>query len=533
MPSLQPAFAPRRRGGLSSVDDGRDGSMMVEAGAGHFAVHADAFKRTADDYGIPGSPGRQLNTSLDSEGYSLGGSYIARNGFIGVAYTSFASTYFIPGVEAAADKNHIVLDQTKWTSKGEWRVNDFGLEAIRFWLGATDYKHSEVDGLGAGSIIGSTFLNKQYEARVEAQHLPVKTALGELRGAVGVQWFDRDLSAAGADGILLAPTSTVSLAGFIFEELQLSKKLRFQAAARIESNDVKGTASTFPPTFLPPPDDPVETPARRTITPKSGSVGFLYDMPLGVVARLTAQHVERAPDATELFYKGPHDSTATFEIGDPNLTIESANTFEIGFKRAKGDFRFDVSAYRTYFKNFIYKRFTGAKCDDDFASCGTGTELDQIIYSQRDATFTGAEVLAEQDIARIWRGVWGIEGRYDFVHAVFDDGSFVPKMPPHRLGGGLYYRDANWLARVNLLHAFAQHEFATFDTPTPGYNLLNAEISYTRKLSTQAGAIPEVTIGLRGENLLDDDVRNSVSYKKDEVLQPGRNVRLFGSIKLN
>ena len=129
--------------------------------------------------------------------------------------------------------------------------------------------------------------------------------------------------------------------------------------------------------------------------------------------------------------------------------------------------------------------------------------------------------------------MWGLEGRYDFVHAVFDDGSFVPKMPPHRLGGGLYYRDANWLARVNLLHAFAQHEFATFDTPTAGYNLLNAEISYTHKLNAQAGAIPEITIGLRAENLLDDDVRNSVSYKKDEVLQPGRNVRLFGSVKLN
>jgi iron complex outermembrane recepter protein len=533
--ALPPAgFRVETRGGLSSVDDGRDGSMMVEAGAGHFAVHADAFKRTADDYRIPEPPGRQLNTSLDSEGYSLGGSYIGRNGFVGIAYTSFASTYFIPGIEAAADKNHIALDQTKWTSKGEWRVNDYGLEAIRFWLGATDYKHSEIDGLGASSVIGSTFLNKQYEARVEAQHLPVKTALGVLTGAAGVQWLNRDLQAGGgADGVLLAPTSTVNLAGFVFEELQLAKKLRFQAAARIETSDVKGTASTFPPDFLPPPADPTETPASSTITPKSGSLGLLYDLPLGVIARLTAQHVERAPDATELYYRGPHDSTATFEIGNPNLTIEGANTFEIGFKRAKGDFRFDVSAYHTSFKNFIYKRFTGAKCDDDFASCGSGTELDQIVYSQRDATFTGAEVLAEYDVSRLWGGLWGIEGRYDFVHAKFDDGTYVPKIPPQRLGGGVYWRDANWLARVNLLHAFAQHEFATFDTPTPGYNLLNAELSYTLKQSQMAGSATETTIGLRAENLLDDDVRNSVSYKKDEVLQPGRNFRLFGSVKLN
>jgi iron complex outermembrane recepter protein len=104
---------------------------------------------------------------------------------------------------------------------------------------------------------------------------------------------------------------------------------------------------------------------------------------------------------------------------------------------------------------------------------------------------------------------------------------------PHRLGGGLYYRDANWLARVNLLHAFRQNEFAAFDTPTEGYNLLNAELSYTFRMSKQANVAPEVTIGIKGENLFNDDIRNSVSYKKDEVLQPGLNVRLYGSVKLN
>ena len=247
-------FIVETQGGISSVDNGRNGSAMVEAGSGNFVVHADTFKRTADDYAIPG--GKQANTSLESEGYSLGGSFVFRNGFVGVAYTSFDSTYFIPGIAAAADKNHIVLNQTKWTSRGEWRVNDYGVEAVRFWLGATDYKHSEVDGLGVDTVIGSTFLNKLYELRVEVQLQPVKTSLGELRGAVGTQWYHRDLSAGGADGILLSPTTTQSLAGFLFEELQVSPKLRLQAAARIELDDVTGTAATFPSNFLPPPDDP-------------------------------------------------------------------------------------------------------------------------------------------------------------------------------------------------------------------------------------------------------------------------------------
>jgi iron complex outermembrane receptor protein len=526
-------YTAETQGGLSSVDSGRNGSALVEAGAGNWVMHADAFKRISEDYAIPG--GTQPNTSVNSEGFALGGSYVFKDGFLGLAVTSFDSTYFIPGIAAAEEKNHIVLNQTKVMSKGEWRLNDMGLETVRFSFGASDYKHDEVDGLGAAAVIGSTFLNKLYEVRVEAQLQPMQTTLGELRSAIGTQWYDRRLSAAGEDGILLPPSHTQSLAGFIFEELQLSKKLRFQVAGRIESDSVDGTASTFPPTFLPPPDDPTVAPAARQFLPISASLGFLYDLPMGVVARLTAQHVERAPDATELFYKGPHDSTQTFEIGTPGLIVEEGNTVELGFKRAKGDFRFDVSAYHTDFKNFIFKRFTGAKCDTDFASCavgGTGP-LDQIIYSQQDATFIGAEVLAEHDIGRIWRGTWGIDGQYDFVHATLSDGSFVPKMPPHRLGAGIYYRDSNWFARLNLLHAFAQHEFAAFDTPTPGYNLLNAEVRYTVKLDQPGSVVPEMTVGIRGENLLNDDIRLSTSFKKDEVLQPGTNVRLFGIVKLN
>ena len=40
-----------------------------------------------------------------------------------------------------------------------------------------------------------------------------------------------------------------------------------------------------------------------------------------------------------------------------------------------------------------------------------------------------------------------------------------------------------------------------------------------------------LTVGLKGENLLNDDIRFHQSYKKDEVLQPGRNLRLFASMK--
>ena len=101
-----------------------------------------------------------------------------------------------------------------------------------------------------------------------------------------------------------------------------------------------------------------------------------------------------------------------------------------------------------------------------------------------------------------------------------------------RVGGGLFWRDANWLTRVNMLHAFAQNDIAPIaETPTPGYNLLKAEVSYNTKLDASWFGAREMTVGLTGNNLLNENIRNSVSYTKDQVLLPGLGVRAFAKLK--
>jgi iron complex outermembrane receptor protein len=271
-------------------------------------------------------------------------------------------------------------------------------------------------------------------------------------------------------------------------------------------------------------------------TPKSGSAGLIQNLPWDLVASLTAQHIERAPKPAELLSRGPHDATGTFDIGNTNLGIETAESVEAGLRHATGQFRFEATAYYTAFKGFIYRRLTGNSCDA--TSCIGGAdpagplELKQAIYSQADARFRGAEFQSQLDLARVWNGWWGIENQFDIVRATFADGTNVPRIPPVRVGGGLFYRDSNWLARVNLLHAFAQHDIAPIgETPTAGYNLLKAELSYTRKLTSDPTGISQFTIGLVGNNLLNEDIRNHVSYTKDVVLMPGASVKLFANVK--
>src|SRR5262249_1653372 len=70
------------------------------------------------------------------------------------------------------------------------------------------------------------------------------------------------------------------------------------------------------------------------------------------------------------------------------------------------------------------------------------------------------------------------------------------------------------------------------ETPTPGYDDLRAEGSYTRKVTKpNRDDLSEMTFGVTGTNLLNQDIRNSVSYTKDQVLLPGQAVRLFGRLK--
>src|SRR5690606_21193027 len=141
------------------------------------------------------------------------------------------------------------------------------------------------------------------------------------------------------------------------------------------------------------------------------------------------------------------------------------------------------------------------------------------------------EFQSQLDIAPVFNGMWGIESQFDIVRATFTDGTNVPRIPPVRVGGGLFYRDANWFARVNLLHAFAQKHIADQETETDGYNLLRAEISYRTALEPLVFGARELTVGAYGTNLLNEKIRNAVSYTKDEVLLPGANVRLFANVK--
>jgi iron complex outermembrane receptor protein len=55
-------------------------------------------------------------------------------------------------------------------------------------------------------------------------------------------------------------------------------------------------------------------------------------------------------------------------------------------------------------------------------------------------------------------------------------------------------------------------------------------LSYRTTFAPGNGPGREMTLGLVGNNLLNENIRNSVSFRKNEVLLPGANLRFFANI---
>src|SRR5215211_384785 len=192
-PDPAPCATFETRGGATTVDNGLEGAVLLDAGSGHIAFHADAYSRTAQDYRIPSYPylvppdpavhpratqpdafnGKQPNSALHFEGGAVGGSYVFANGFMGVAVIQDQGVYHIPGIDGEDHATRIDARQTKVLSKGEVRAQSGAVDTVRFWLGATDYKHNELGLADPFDIfsdgIRQTFTNKEQEGRVEVR----------------------------------------------------------------------------------------------------------------------------------------------------------------------------------------------------------------------------------------------------------------------------------------------------------------------------------------------------------------------------
>ncbi len=297
------------RTSVSSVDRGVDGGILLDTGGGNFAFHADAYGRKASDYSIPSYPylfdptkpfnGRQPNSAAQADGASIGGSYIFQGGFIGAAITQNDALYHVPGIDGADHQTRIDAHQTKITAKGEYRPDSAAIDAVRFWAGATDYRHNEIGLADPADLttlgVRQTFTNKEQEARVEVQLMPFNARFATVTTAFGLQAGHQELTAPSPDNPgtlfngLWDPNRNTREAGYVFNEFQFTPSTKAQIAGRIEHVDLFGSTPNFPADFLPDGNPQTSIARNLSFTPKSGSVGLIQNLPGDLVASITAR----------------------------------------------------------------------------------------------------------------------------------------------------------------------------------------------------------------------------------------------------
>jgi iron complex outermembrane receptor protein len=480
-----------------SVSNAGQIGLQGDTSVDDFAIHADGYYRHADGYDTP--LGSQPNSFFRGDGASVGSSYFFGDGNrIGAAVVHYDAKYGVP-----SDTTYIDMRQAKMLTGSSLNIGEGVFKTLNITTSYGNYEHKERNPDGS---VNSTFKNKEFDGRAEA----LLDTIGPFTNtAVGIEIQNRQFRGLGEASDYLLPAITQNYAGFLFTEVPLGTSLHLEGSARVEQVYIEGT-----------PASDIYT--RRDYTPISGAVGLLYTVSDSVKVGLAGSSTARAPGQTELFSRGAHDGPQTFETGDPDLKIERVNSVEATMRVRYQEFTFDGSVYSNYFNNYIYGALTGLICEDD-GTCAIGGpgELRELRYTQLGAHFRGLEGKASYDLWHIDDGILKIDMMGDYVRATLAGGDNVPRIPPWRLGGGLSWESPKLDAGFQVQQVGKQNYPGVFDTSTPGFVSVNAQIAWRPFTSNS-----NIEIALMGRNLADTVQRNAAALNKDLVVSPGRNIQL-------
>lgn len=524
--------------GLTAFDTAsnlRSGGISVDAALGEvFVLHLDGAFRETDDLEIPGfqvtdalradllgdaeeeeeegefEEAEELREAANQSGflpnsateaYSFNGGFgvILGESSFGASVGYYDTTYGLVGnpegghhhgeedgeggeeeEEEGEETVSIGLEQWRFDFRGDIALGGGFLDRILLRAGYSDYTHTEFEG----TEVGTVFDTETFEARVELAQTG--------GGVIGAQFTSRDFQAVGEEAFV-APNETTQFALFTAQEFDLGV-VQLEAAGRYERVDVESETLSL----------------DRDFDLFSGALSLVHATEGGTRAGVTLSRSERAPAGEELFANGPHIATQSFEIGDPDLDVESAWGIETFLRGDAGDISFGASIYYQQFDNFIYLNPTGEEEDD----------LPVFVFLQQDADFFGFEADLALPIVENDGYTLTADLRASYVDASLDDNTDVPRIPPLSLLGALEADVDAFTIRGEVQRFEGQDSVAEFETATDGFTLVNMFVSW-RPLESN----PNVVLQLAGENLFDVTARRHSSFTKDFVPLAGRNIR--------
>ncbi len=504
----------------NTVNEGKSSAFKLDGGKNVLAWHLDGFYRDSINLRIPGnafseselseasdpdagSRGRLLNSNTRARSGTAGLSLVGERGFVGVSVNHLDNNYGVPpGAhqhDGEAADVRIVLRQNRYDMKAEVDEPFAFAEGLRVRLGYNDYQHTEMEN----GVAGTLYSNEGFESRIELIQKPWWLF---DHGVLGVQSKNSRFSALGEEAVV--PVSDIDSFGVFTVQDVHTDHVTYELGMRVEQQWIRPTDRK-----------------QSSHTPVSFSTAAIWSVTETDSVKLTFSRSQRAPDIQELYTHGPHLATASFEIGNADLIEETSHNLELGIHIDRDWLQADFNLYQNWVQDYITQINSGLIFDHDaeaiVAACGSDC-LPVFETRQKDAEFQGFEAqidvpLWESDHGRLTSQLFA-----DYVRGRFTDGSDIPRMPPLRYGMELGWEATDWGVTVRMTRGEKQDKPGVNERPTDGYWQLNVGADYRFRVGERVDMLWFV----KANNLLADDIRNSVSYLRNVAPQAGRGAEM-------
>lgn len=497
---------------LNTINDEFLAAFQAEGKLENVALHLDATHRDANNYE---AKDRTIGNSFyDNTDINAGTAYVDDWGHIGLAYGRFESTHGVPENPDEPDElPFLETEQDRFDLSASVNNPMVGIETAKFRLAHNDYEHIEFESVGEP---GTTFINKEWQGRLELQH----QALGNWNGAFGTQFGLRSFNVSGDEAFLPAVKSN-NAAFFILEDTDIYD-YHLEIGARVEVTEDSPQANAIQNGNV----------VQHTLL--SFATGIHKHLTDEYALSLNLSYSERAPSIEEHFAFGPHHATGTFEIGNPNFNEEVSYNMDLGLFDEQGRFTWQANAFINYIEDYIF--FQGLDTNNDgevdevedvtFAggavTAFTAGELQLVEFQQTDAVFYGLEFAGNYSIFDNANGRLDFRLFGDVLKAQDTNGQNLPRISPANIGIGLDYAFNRFSLGAELNTVFEQNDNGVLETDTDGYTLLNVRGDVDLYKSPSSTA----SLFVAGTNLLDEDARRHASFIKDRAPLAGRSLNV-------
>ena len=547
-----------------SVNDGDSKNINYKNNIGGFNINFGYNEIDFGNYDVPngaiiedhheephdddheGCEGCLENTDYAVEATKFGISKVGDWGYVGVSVDNLESVYGIPfhgeeheepGEEPHEEERIFsTTDSESTTIKGSYNLNGNFVNKVDFTFRSSDYtltedheeEHEEPHDPGEEEHEPTVFANEavEYGAIFDISN-------ENLLQNIAINFVDEDNSIIGEEAFMNPANSEEFTIGYYaskdFDSFNVDMGMRIDQIERsgsvtdedhgdIDQYSIDDTTNSF-----------------------AVSIGTDITDSLNISAGFAS--VERLPSVIELFMNGPHMATGRFEVGNPNLSSETSENFDISVNYENDGFYAYASFYITDVDNYIAlideeedhhmdedehhedeedhhegedEHHDEDEHDEDEHGHGN---LIHANYVQEDAEFDGYEFEFGKAF-EMNSGVLDLSFGRDVVNAEFSDGHYVPRINPSRNVYSMSYSTNDLIFKLQLKDVDKQKEIGEGETETDAYKMLDFRVTKTFSLRDNS----ELKLSLFGKNLLDEVARNHASFVKDPVPLPGKNM---------